>query len=316
MNKLINNKKSRLTLIIAGLVFQTLVSRQAQAIHYVYREDFSSDPGWTSDDPAKLRWDSLSGTFHGTQVNTEGTYAYINIPGFDPNQSWQLEWDHIINSDQWSAGLTLGLFDDQVRFPFGAGLDMSIADFGHGTGLMAYGWEQGLFSPAWSEGVWYHNSVAYDADSHQLTLVVTVRSTSTVLVMQSHTVPSLPTTMTRFGVSRVHIKNTGPGANPFATVDYNLDNITLYQQPFDSDGDGIPDVQDACPNTPTGEIVNASGCSISQLVPASGPWRNHGEYVSAVSACAQQFLAQGLITAEQKDEIVSSAALSDVGKRR
>jgi hypothetical protein len=84
----------------------------------------------------------------------------------------------------------------------------------------------------------------------------------------------------------------------------------------DADGDGVPDAHDQCPNTPTGEVVNAGGCSISQLVPPDGPWKNHGQYVSTVAHVAGEFMAQGLITGAQKGEIVSAAARSDVGKKR
>lgn len=36
--------------------------------------------------------------------------------------------------------------------------------------------------------------------------------------------------------------------------------------PPDADGDGVPDDQDLCPDTPTGQAVNASGCSPVQIV--------------------------------------------------
>jgi len=78
----------------------------------------------------------------------------------------------------------------------------------------------------------------------------------------------------------------------------------------DTDRDGVPDVIDACSGTPAGEVVNADGCSISQLVPASGPWKNHGQYVSAVARVAEEFLTEGLITELQKDQIVADAAKS------
>ena len=51
-----------------------------------------------TDDPAKLRWDSASQTFRGTQVNTEGTYAFTLIPAFDPQRPWELEFDARIES--------------------------------------------------------------------------------------------------------------------------------------------------------------------------------------------------------------------------
>jgi hypothetical protein len=76
----------------------------------------------------------------------------------------------------------------------------------------------------------------------------------------------------------------------------------------------VEDELDSCPNTPQGEVVNAQGCSIAQLVPASGDYRNHGAYVSAVANVAEEFLAQGLITEAQKDAIILAAAKSNVGK--
>ena len=59
----------------------------------------------------------------------------------------------------------------------------------------------------------------------------------------------------------------------------------------DSDGDGVPDAFDLCPGTPPGAVVDASGCSIDQLCPCNGPWKNHGEYVSSVAK-----LAEGITT--------------------
>lgn len=89
----------------------------------------------------------------------------------------------------------------------------------------------------------------------------------------------------------------------------------------DTDGDGVPDRLDKCPNTPAGEIVDADGCSIDQLVPCEGPpqggaWRNHGEYVSAVVDVVRTFLGKGLITREQASRITTAAARSDCGKKR
>ena len=88
----------------------------------------------------------------------------------------------------------------------------------------------------------------------------------------------------------------------------------------DSDGDGVPDLEDQCPNTPAGAVVNAEGCSIDQLVPCAGPasggsWKNHGAYVSAVAHAADEFRAAGLITGRQKGAIVSAAARSNCGKK-
>jgi len=88
----------------------------------------------------------------------------------------------------------------------------------------------------------------------------------------------------------------------------------------DGDGDGVPDVSDSCPGTVQGAAVDANGCSIDQLVPCNGPvsggiWNGHGQYVSAVSATAEQFLTDGRITEEQKDAIIQAAAQSGCGRK-
>jgi len=86
----------------------------------------------------------------------------------------------------------------------------------------------------------------------------------------------------------------------------------------DADGDGVGDSLDLCPGTPVGAIVDAEGCSVDQLAPCNGPatggaWKNHGQYVSSVAQVAEAFLAQGLISVEQAEEIVAEAAQSDCG---
>ena len=89
----------------------------------------------------------------------------------------------------------------------------------------------------------------------------------------------------------------------------------------DADGDGVADSLDQCPNTAPGAIVDSQGCSIDQIAPCRGPasggtWKNHGQYVSSVSQAAEAFLAQGLISAAQAEEIIAQAAQSKCGKNR
>lgn len=90
---------------------------------------------------------------------------------------------------------------------------------------------------------------------------------------------------------------------------------TIARNFADSDGDGVLDDVDLCPDTLVGEVVNEDGCSISQLAPCEAAWSNHGKYVSAVAHAAELFLEAGLISEEQKDAIVAAAAASDCGKR-
>jgi hypothetical protein len=97
--------------------------------------------------------------------------------------------------------------------------------------------------------------------------------------------------------------------------DYDLWAVKLGPEPpLDSDGDGVPDKDDQCPDTPSGTVVNAHGCSIEQLVPCNGPWMNHGQYVRTIVKIAGQFRKAGLLTRHEQRKIVLRAAKSDCGQ--
>lgn len=79
------------------------------------------------------------------------------------------------------------------------------------------------------------------------------------------------------------------------------------ETPQDCDGDGIPDAQDLCPGTPAGAIVNTNGCSVSQFCPCDGGWTNHDEYVGCVSRVSADFVRDGLMTEEQRTNMIAQA---------
>lgn len=80
----------------------------------------------------------------------------------------------------------------------------------------------------------------------------------------------------------------------------------------DDDGDGVLDTIDFCPGTPSGVPINAQGCSGPQFIdlecgePASFP--NHGQFVSCVAHAANDAVAQGLISSQEKARFVRNAA--------
>jgi hypothetical protein len=89
----------------------------------------------------------------------------------------------------------------------------------------------------------------------------------------------------------------------------------------DVDGDGVLEAADACADTPSGEVVNADGCSVSQLCPCEHPagggtWKNHGAYVACVSHAGSDFVEAGLLTEEEKDALVSAAGQSSCGAKK
>ena len=86
----------------------------------------------------------------------------------------------------------------------------------------------------------------------------------------------------------------------------------------DSDEDGICDDLDVCEDTESGATTNDEGCSGPQVVETSCPtgstYRNHGDYVSCVSASSKDAVKAGLLTSAERAAIVSEAARSDIGR--
>jgi len=90
--------------------------------------------------------------------------------------------------------------------------------------------------------------------------------------------------------------------------------IKLAPEDPDCDHDGVPNALDLCPDTAAGAAVDEHGCSIEQLVPCSGAWKNHGEYLASLTRVTQQFLSRGLISQSDAASIIAGGRHSDCGK--
>jgi hypothetical protein len=79
------------------------------------------------------------------------------------------------------------------------------------------------------------------------------------------------------------------------------------ETPDDCDGDGVPNAQDLCADTPPGTVINSSGCAIVQLCPCTNDWQTTREYVRCVRDAADDFARAGLITEAERQAIVGEA---------
>jgi hypothetical protein len=93
-----------------------------------------------------------------------------------------------------------------------------------------------------------------------------------------------------------------------------LPDVSITVTGCDADDDGVPDNEDQCLGTDPGDVVDENGCSVDQLCPCNNNWRNHGEYVVCVAHTSTDFVRAGLLTHEQRADLVSAAAQSDCGK--
>jgi hypothetical protein len=97
--------------------------------------------------------------------------------------------------------------------------------------------------------------------------------------------------------------------------DYGVEHVR-GQILLDDDLDGVPDISDNCLGTPINSIVNSEGCSIEQLCPCDGRWRNHGEYLKCVRETTRDFSEAGLLADGQRVRFLIEAAKSHCGRRR
>ncbi|HUR44697.1 MAG TPA: hypothetical protein VMZ27_02390 [Candidatus Saccharimonadales bacterium] len=96
------------------------------------------------------------------------------------------------------------------------------------------------------------------------------------------------------------------------------DNLTSIQLMLEDWGDrlGVPgDVY-----FDNVKLVAGSATPIADLVPCAGPlsggkWKNHGQYVSTVVKAVETYLENGILTAEEAEQIVEEAVHSTCGKK-
>jgi hypothetical protein len=82
----------------------------------------------------------------------------------------------------------------------------------------------------------------------------------------------------------------------------------------DTDGDGVDDEYDLCPETPSGAVINADGCSGFQYVELTcglpSDYSKHGHYVSCVAHAANDARDSGLLDQKERASVVRNAAKS------
>jgi hypothetical protein len=90
--------------------------------------------------------------------------------------------------------------------------------------------------------------------------------------------------------------------------------IALFVGVQDADEDGIIDENDQCPNSL--DVVDPSGCTISQICPCDAAFKNHGQRMSCTSRTAEAFVQAALITEEEADVVISTTAKNKCNKGR
>jgi hypothetical protein len=232
-------KARRVTMPILCLLFGLSANTWAQW-QVVYQTDFSTDPGWTTDQPADFFWDSGSGTYfmrgtNQTPAYAPNRYSYTQVP-YSPGP-FRLEWDQEMLISDWSAGINFGLYDSQLNYlpstTGSAGLSVEYVnpDAGRGFTIWAHQDPAGNGSNNYTPfdlNTWYHNVLEYDPSAATATWTVTELGDILPFAVTTYTgVPNMTGDLSHLGSSRYPL-GLG-GLDPYAIAEARIDNVVLSQ---------------------------------------------------------------------------------------
>lgn len=232
--------------LIMALVLSGVAQYPVQSVGAtIYSTDFSSDPGWTTDQGDKCYWDSAAEEYVVNVKNSNpGTepsrYAYANTSY--NSESFRMEWNQKMTRCDWSAGVNFGLYASDLKYYGGLvppakgtiNVEYFVADGGRGISLRATdisGTDKGAGSyPGYALDTWYHNVLNYDAVAGTLNVRVTNADTGVLLTELSLAgLGVFSSEMTRIGVSRhpVGVNGSFPGGAPSNIAEARIDNVSL-----------------------------------------------------------------------------------------
>jgi hypothetical protein len=161
-----------------------------------YEEDFSSDPGWVTNDPANFYWDPGAQAYHGKQIDCQNQYAYRLLECDYCDGSFRLEFD-VNPTVDWAGNINIGLVDPTMHTIWCEGATIHIAfsmdDDNFRRVQMITTDDDGVCRGTdwWAQfpehGVWYRCLVTYDQPSHSAYFKVTRQSTGEIVAEETLT---------------------------------------------------------------------------------------------------------------------------------
>jgi len=262
-----------LTICVFVLLLSAAGTATATGWQVVYQTDFSSDPGWITDQPANYYWDAASQTYH---IQPEHHY-----PGYQPSRyayklldepvagSFDLRWDIKPTRCDWSIGIYFGIYDETLRNGDFIGGWLGSPDRGHmwdagGSGVG--GWAtMGSSYAGWDFNQWYTCSIDYDAGTQMMTFDVRNRGSASSIWTYTILLPGgLTNDLKYLGTSSGPMGENGtyPGVNPWAVAEAYIDNVVLSVPAV---GPVIPPIADAGDDivADANEVVTLDGSSSS-----------------------------------------------------
>ncbi|MCX5632929.1 MAG: PEP-CTERM sorting domain-containing protein [Phycisphaerae bacterium] len=211
-----------------------------------YSTDFSTDPGWVTDQTSKYYWDEPTQRYY---VQPEHQY-----PGYSPSRytykelseavgSFELQWDVNVTRCDWSISIPFGIYDSSLtRYaidpdPLGQYVLGLVAnpDAGHIWSLIVSGedGDAGAAGGTWNFDTLYTCELSYDASTYMASFDVW-ESGSSVWSSVPMAVPGgFTNDLMYLGSSSSGIGDDGQyrGISSSAVAEGYIDNVNLVPEP-------------------------------------------------------------------------------------
>ncbi len=212
-------------LSIAGL---TDLSLADAGWNLIYSSDFSSDPGWTTNNASNYYWDSGNQAYKVVMKDASDEYGSKSITW--DGCSFKFEFDVKVVSLGWAGDIRFGLMRSGRNME-----NQPYVWFNYARGDLGYGVlvrtrndlgqivEDSYYPSSLELNVWYHNMAVYDASTAKLTFQITKVSDGSVF--RSGILENVGTIT---GLSELGVSKIGDNYSPGATGDGYIDNVEFY----------------------------------------------------------------------------------------
>ena len=215
----------------AGLV----ISAEANSI--LYSTDFSSDPGWVTNNPYTNHWDQAKGMYHYYLPAAGATYIFKKIPY--AGESFRLEYDLFPLKTDFQASFRLGLGNRDMYInqgstivsqfengPYGNIMWLRVIDQSNQRReVSSYGSSGGVYvgpSMRFSDGTPYHVAIEYNRDQKTASIAIEFLGNGTLL--WGYTLSDI---MNLGPMDRIYISTYGDTGNPSAAAEGDIDNVMV-----------------------------------------------------------------------------------------
>lgn len=204
----------------------------------IYSTDFSSDPGWTTNNPYTNKWDSELGVFRYFLRDSTNTFVYKKIPY--RGESFRMEFDFLPVRTEYQASFRFGISDADMYINQETTIFTEFENSIYGKLLWlrsidrtnqrreASSYFQSYGGPTitFNDGYPYHVVLTYDEKLQQTGILVSFLENQSTLWGYT-----LDNVRNMGSMDRIVISTIGDYTNPYSVAEGYLDNVTFRIYP-------------------------------------------------------------------------------------